>query len=213
VKLTANGWDAVLTCCSYVAAPTTAVEQALTAELTRLKILGERSVLPDRDAVGSFLAPLTSIWLRGALVSVGERWVCWLENRPYGDGWTTMAMALSRRLGARAVTACSDRSHRGAQFFLYESGAEVRSVQCFPDGNEWFFHQDGVLQPFEDLRRYGRRRKEDRLDFSMLVSYVAAAGFQYPLPAEKSWGGVGFVRDQTRLRVVPDVLPDYHEEA
>ena len=67
---------------------------------------------------------------------------------------------LSRRLHARCVY--GSWSERGRMLTVVDRGETLRAVACYREAG-WVFHQEGTPEPFEDLARYERHRKSERL--------------------------------------------------
>lgn len=65
----------------------------------------------------------------------------------------------------------------------------VRSISVAQDGRRWRFDANGVVQEFEDLDAYRRRRIQERFTSEMLIAYSAALGLKpfdeefYPGPS------------------------------
>ncbi len=52
----------------------------------------------------------------------------------------------------------------------------IRTVGATATDGRWAWDESGQPLPFEDVSRYGARRKRDRLDRELLVQYLAALG-------------------------------------
>lgn len=208
--LTATLWDdavAPLTSAiGFLRAPIEVVADGLTQWRRAIHGSAEAERLPGglRDHVTA-LAPLTAgVRPRELVVATANpEWTAVLDcGYPHGDPVSTIGhLARSLQLHGVAITSIpgSSRPDGPAPF-----GARklemfgpvptdflnyVRTVSVVQDGSRWRFDANGIVQDFEDLDAYQRRRIAERFTASMLVEYAAALGLRpfdedfYPGPS------------------------------
>ncbi len=54
----------------------------------------------------------------------------------------------------------------------------VRTIEASATDGRWSWHESGTMQPFEQPERYTARKKRDRLDRPLLVTYLEALGIR-----------------------------------
>jgi len=154
----------------------------------------QRPVTGGLEEVLLSLLPLTSVVRRRYLfVTTASPWVAFFDNGHGGtDAFSVMSyLARSVRCRGMRVTAVPDTvegEFKGARgqyggLALEVYGPEmtyflnfVRSINLIHDGPSWDFSHGGTPFPFEDVSRYGARRKKDRFTFEMLERYLSELG-------------------------------------
>lgn len=143
-----------------------------------------------RSVLGSLL-PLTTMVLRRALfVPTASAWTAYFENGyPQTDPASVMPV-LAERLPCRALRVLGephtykDRAGRYGAVGFELFAPRYRAVTLVNDGGRWDFHASGEPLPFEDIERYGERRKTDRFDFALLRRYLSELDAR---PFDESW--------------------------
>lgn len=140
------------------------------------------------------LLPLEAPWTREVFIRCGQ-WTAYLNNFVNGGDSTASAAVTARDLGVRHVMAqhapVYGPGHAATQLWLTGPTGEpplmsIRTVGVVAIDGRWQWEESGQRQPFEDLSRYGTRRKRDRLDRALLVQYLAALGI--PADDEDAYG-------------------------
>ena len=136
--------------------------------------------------------PITSPSSRFLFIPTGSAWTAFTQNSFQGADTGPIAI-LAEDLGIRTVRIATvpdtdrvegarPRGRYGACIFeLY--GGEVRdnsnnerTVSLMDEGGTWSFHTSGSPLPFEDTKRYRRRRVRERFDFDLLDEYLQQLG-------------------------------------
>jgi hypothetical protein len=149
------------------------------------------------------LVPLEAPWTRELVFACGS-WTAYLNNFRLGGDPSGGAAVLSGRLACRGVAASHTPrhgpGHAGTQLWVYESGTYVRTIDAVAADGRWSWYESGTVQDFEEPERYRARRKRDRLDRELLVTYLQRLGI--PVDEEASYGpGTTVVRQVTWKRV------------
>jgi hypothetical protein len=130
------------------------------------------------------LLPLEAPWTRELFIPCGQ-WTAYLNNFFNGGDSTASAVVTAWSLGVRHVMAehapVYGPGHAATQLWLSGPTGEpplmsIRTVGAVATEGRWQWVESGQPQPFEDLSRYGARRKRDRLDRALLVQYLEAIG-------------------------------------
>ena len=61
-------------------------------------------------------------------------------------------------------------------FVVRNMAGEERVVYAMRDSSRWEFYESGPRLPFEDIEKYQRRRKRERLTAEMIIDYLRAMG-------------------------------------
>ena len=88
-----------------------------------------------------------------------------------------------------SINIADDIVYPSFQFFKYGGNSE-RFLICQKEPN-WVFYQEGEPLPFEDIERYKRRLKRERVDAALLLKYMRAAGWN--LEDDSFWTPIGDV--------------------
>jgi len=133
------------------------------------------------DALGE-LDPMEAPWTTHLVVDCGA-WTCYLNNGLAGGDPTAAAPALADRLETKCVTALHTPrygpGHASTQLWIQGPGGEgplmhLRTLAAHCEDGRWSWHESGKLQPFETPSRYKVRLVRNRLDRTLLVSYLSA---------------------------------------
>lgn len=113
------------------------------------------------------------------------RWTAYFDDRTRSDAVTALR-GLSGVGGFRAFLLEREpfawADGRDIRFILYENHDTLRSVQLGWEGR-WYFDIHGEPLAFEEVERYQRRLKRERLTPDMLERYFAKIGL-YPYDPE-----------------------------
>lgn len=145
-----------------------------------------------RDELLASLAPSRAL-SRYACVPMVDEWTLLLNNGPLGTDVGVLPSRAAKVLGVRAM-----RAHCTAGTAIYPArilevfgpdGAPPlcyrRSIVAADDGGRWVFETSGRPFDFEEVERYGLRRKSDRFTADMLGRYLEALGV--PVHSEPLW--------------------------
>jgi hypothetical protein len=150
-----------------------------------------------RDAV-AYLLPIKSFTTRYLILGL-DGWSL-IVNDMRGEISYVEAYAISRIAGYKAIGVVLNEQRR--ELHIFEGGKKLRQVQSEPDGDRWYFREEGKLQPFEDAEEYTRRPKHDRLRLSAVVKYFKNyTGFDVP-----DWGRTKFTKFWGLERSTKDLL-------
>ncbi len=91
------------------------------------------------------------------------------------DGWYTLINRMASQLQATCIRVATslDAVDRPANSFrVYVAGRDIRYVRAMLDSDRWDFFEKGVVQPFEEISSYKKRRIKDRLTRQIVVDYL-----------------------------------------
>lgn len=134
----------------------------------------------------SVLDPLEAPWTTELIVDCGD-WTAYLNNGIDGGDPTAAAPYLGVRLDCDCIVAMHapphGPGHASTQLWIMGPFGvpptnAVRTIAAHAEDGQWSWHASGALQPFERPERYTARRKRDRLDRPLLVSYLEALGIR-----------------------------------
>lgn len=137
--------------------------------------------MPFADALRR-LDPMQAPWTKEVVADCG-RWTAYVNNFVNGGDPSAIAPALAQRLGVACVTAEHTKrygpGHESTQLWMQGPTGRpplmgIRSLAAHCADGRWSWHEHGDVQPFEQVERYSARRKRDRLDRPLLVSYLSA---------------------------------------
>lgn len=80
-------------------------------------------------------------------------------------------------------SAYNDKDYPFYDFFRYEPEGLRRYVRTMKDDPRWEFYQEGEPFEFEDVSRYSRRLKRERLDRDMVIEYMRQMGYDLEDPS------------------------------
>ena len=133
------------------------------------------------DALSALL-PFEAPWTR-MLTAPAVRWTVLANNFIHGGDGTAPGPAVSRALDVRCVVAAHvpryGPGHAQTQLEIMGPGGSpplmyIRSISATATDGRWEWHESGQPMPFEDTERYRARLKRNRLDRTMLLTYLAA---------------------------------------
>jgi hypothetical protein len=134
----------------------------------------------------STLAPLTHSKTRRLFIPAASGWVAFFQNGISGSDPFPIMSNLARKLGVLAMRVCCTPATARYPAVMWEVYAPAslggdefahrRSIAALNDGGRWVFNESGARFPFEQVERYGERRKRDRFTREMLVSYLRQFG-------------------------------------
>lgn len=134
------------------------------------------------SALELFEAP----WTTELLVDCGE-WTAYLNNWIHGGDPTSAAPYLGTRLECDCIVALHapphPPGHASTRFSIRGPHGvaplmHVRTIEASATDGRWSWHESGTMQPFEQPERYTARKKRDRLDRPLLVTYLEALGIR-----------------------------------
>ena len=138
----------------------------------------------------SLLEPLVPASTKELFVATNSGWTVFFSNGHRGSDPFLPMLQLSKALGVTGLRACQTPDtllYQGVILETYdtpEAGGDEngyrRSIVAANDGGRWVFHQSGVPYSFEEVAKYGERRKRDRFTPEMLADYLDELGFPIP---------------------------------
>ena len=200
--LTDDELSLVLSRCTFVKASVEATVDAFRGELARYNIAVSREgTLQESADLREFLSPLSAPPTKFALVRHTAEWTLLLQNLEVRilKSDPNMARGISELLSCVTVTVVSVPGRN--QFFLHESGAMLRTIECFRDSGSWVFHTQGDPQAFEDVAAYSRTNAASRFGAEALGKALVALGIPFPIEAASVGPGAGLERDETTIKV------------
>lgn len=96
------------------------------------------------------------------------------------DGYSSMVLSLSKAIPGTHLSVNVSRldiRYPANAISVVEGGKSVRSIYVMLDGDRWVFFQKGEPHSFEDVDRYGARRKKDRLTPQIVSIYLNRIGY------------------------------------
>lgn len=172
------GWSV-----QYVAAACDAVVSELTSWRQCLGTVTMSPPAPFKEALKALL-PFESPWTRELLAPCGT-WTAYLNNGAGGGDATASAAVVARRMKARHVMAENapwyGPGHAATQVWVSGPGGDgplmsIRTVSVAATDGRWEWYEEGAPLPFEEVERYGARRKRDMFDRDLLLRYLDALG-------------------------------------
>lgn len=130
------------------------------------------------------LLPFQAPWSRMLTARVGD-WTALTNNDIGGGDPSAPGPAVADALGVRCVVALHappyGPGHAATQLEVMGPGGEpplmhVRALSAHAEDGRWGWYESGTPYPFEETDRYARRRKRDRFDRELLLTYLAALG-------------------------------------
>ena len=146
----------------------------------RLEVSAPRPFPAVLDALVPFEAP----WTRELVLPCG-RWTAYLNNFVNGGDPSASVQVIADRLRARWVMGMSTLrhgpGHQATQLWVAApdgptSLVHERTLCAHAEDGRWTWDDQGRPYPFEDVERYGARRKRDRFDRALLLRYLVALG-------------------------------------
>ena len=129
-----------------------------------------------------------------------SRWSVLWNNSFLCDGYDSLCHCLTKNHGLTTLHWSAhdqDTTFQSGAAFAYRmsiNGAVTeRSVYCGREDDRWTFHEVGAPLPEEDLLAYGSRRKRDRLNEGVLLSFIERLGAKpwdetfYDLPSQQCY--------------------------
>lgn len=165
----------------------------------------------------SMLEPLSPAPTKELFISTTFGWTVFFQNGTRGSDPFLPMLQLSKALGVTALRACvtpTTAPYPGVILEVYDTpqagGNEYgyrRSIAAANDGGRWVFEQTGAAYSFEDISKYGARKKCDRFTPDMLVSYLESFGI--PRISDETLQSDGNCRGLLLARPAHDHLPRY----
>jgi hypothetical protein len=167
-----------------VQAPTDIAARAVEAELRR--ILGAEPIEVHRLAVSSVdqaiksCTEFTNVPTYFLVLPTKSRWSVLWNNSWLCDGYDSLCHCLTKNHGLTTLhwSAHDEETtfQSGASFVhrtRTDGGVAERSVYCGRQDDRWTFSEYGTPLPEEDTPVYGAKRKRDRLNEQVLLSFLA----------------------------------------
>jgi hypothetical protein len=137
----------------------------------------------------NYLDPLATQPTRVLILETWEQdWTVVFSNHMYG--WYELGFFLTNELKTTSVFFLLQnhtlRRSKGAgflgmpgafQFIMFDCGKTKRLVELVHDGGRWVFSTEGDPLPFEDVKRYEARKKQERFTAELLQEYLGALNF------------------------------------
>jgi hypothetical protein len=140
------------------------------------------------DAFESLL-PLAHSKMRRLFVATRSDWVACFQNGIQGSDPQPAMCYLAKCMGVLAMRVCCTADTAKYPAVIWEVYAPEslggkpplgyrRSIAAMNDGGRWIFEESGERFPFEQVSRYGERRKRDRFTREMLHDYLREFGIE-----------------------------------
>lgn len=159
------------------------------------------------------MLPFQAPWTRILTASVGG-WTAVTNNFRLGGDTTAPGPAVADTLGVRCVVAEHvppyGPGHAATQLWVMGPGGEpplmsIRTLSAHATDGRWSWEESGTPFAFEETGRHTARRKRDRLDRDLLLSYLVALG----IPVDDDAYGPATLHQGRRW---PDILEVSLEE-
>ncbi len=138
------------------------------------------------DEMFSQLEPLSMAMNRAMFLPTAAGWTAFFRNGILGSDPSSAMPVLAKQLDVRAMRICDSgpRKKYPAVIWEFYDPSETRdqvhvsrrSIAAANDGGRWVFEVSGTAFPFENIARYNARRKRDRFDRDLLLTYLANFG-------------------------------------
>lgn len=160
----------------------------------------EKIVISDHGTALKFLLPLKSFTTRYLVFELNGWCLCVTDM--IGESCFVDVYALSRKTLCLAVAAEFGATQRSFRFI--QSGEVKRSIDCYRDGEDWFFDEMGARLEFESAERYSRPDRSERLTPDLVAHYLRQCS-EIPFPLDlrnTAFASIhGIQRSLDRLRV------------
>lgn len=148
--------------------------------------------------------PFQSPWTRELVLPCGS-WTAYLNNKIDGGDLTASASVIARQLGVRWVGATHTprygSGHQSTQLWVCGPDGEPplmheRTLAAYAEDGRWGWQESGRPFPFEQVGRYQARRKRDRFDRPLLLTYLESLGI--PAGDDAAYGAGVIVQQRAR---------------
>jgi hypothetical protein len=147
-----------LRCAAFCKLPQMQAVECQERVLSKFGTVSVKTFATPSQAI-EFLLPLKTFVRRYLIWQCGE-W-CFVCSDMIGEWRMVDVYAHSRMTRCTAVASVALPDTR--EFCYITDGVIQRQIGCFEDGDRWLFQSGGDPLPFEDVARYCRRIKRERL--------------------------------------------------